>query len=88
MELFWYPTQSSWYFNLTYQDFVLNGKRVTTQINMLRQWRHIIPFGIGCLNQASLDPTTIDAFSSGDFYFTVLSASDVDYVESALYPGS
>jgi len=63
--LYYSPIQQGWFFtDITYQTFTLNGMRVTNNINMLNQWRNLIPFGIGCISKANREPSLQPDFAS------------------------
>jgi len=65
--LYFVPMQQGWFFTeITYGDsFTLRNIRVTNSVNMLNQWRNIIPFGIGCISTANREPSLQQDFSSG-----------------------
>jgi len=78
------PNQFSWYFDLTWQSFTLRSMRITATSNMLRQWRNVLPFGLVCLNDYGIDPTTLEAFTSDSQIF-LLSAAEVAQIEAEVY---
>ena len=85
MRLYYYESQNSWYFDIRYKDYVNNGNKVVLTFNALRHLKKILPFGIGFLSTSQADPYSLDAFSSGDFIVTLLTADDVQSFEEAIY---
>lgn len=65
--LYFVPMQSGWFFTeITYgASFTLRNIRITNSVNMLNQWRNIIPFGIACISTANREPSLQQDFSSG-----------------------
>lgn len=79
------PLQRGWFFDLVYGDFELNGFRVITGPNILRQYRNLIPFGIGILTPDNVEPTTATAFEDGTITMYLLTAEEVQQLEDDLY---
>jgi len=64
--LYFRPMQFGWFIpELTYNDFVLKGVRVTNSPNILFQFMNQIPFGLACYSKENREPTLQDDFSSG-----------------------
>lgn len=78
------PNQYSWYFSLSWQTFSVNNMRVTTSPNMLRQWKNILPFGLACLSNPLVDPSTLEAFTTYSKIY-LLSSSEILDVEADFY---
>lgn len=79
------PQQLGWFINsLTYGVFVLNCMRITTNPNMLHQYRNLIPFGMACFTQASREPMFIEDFSEGNATLYILSEDEVKQYVSFL----
>lgn len=64
----------------------IQGIAVTTSPNMLRQFRHVLPFGIACLTASGLDPFTINDFSNQASNLYLLNAADVALLEAEMFP--
>ena len=78
LTIYYVPQQYGWFItNLTYLSFTLTGLRITTNPNMLQQWKSQIPFGLGCFVTANREPTQLQDFSSGAAQLFVLSAAEV-----------
>ncbi len=82
------PNQIGWFVNLTYGDFQLDGQRLVSSPNFLRQWREQIPFGLSVLGINNVDPLRQTDFADGTVSIYLLDQADVDAVEAAVYPGT
>ncbi len=85
MTLRYMPRRQSWVMGITYQDFQLEGIAVVTSLNLLRQWRDILPFGISCLRTDGLDPYQITDFENLVANLYLLNADDVEQIEQDWY---
>lgn len=85
MTLRFLPRVQRWIMNIEYNDFVLNGRAVTTTPNILRQFRNQIPFGIACVAASGLDPFQISDFASQACNLYLLNAADVQTVEQDFF---
>lgn len=89
LQLYYRPIQQGWFINtLVYQNFTLNTLRITNQVNLLRQWKNIIPFGLGCFSTGNREPSLLQDFSSGQSALYILDAAEVAFYESVLVGGS
>ena len=83
--LYFYETQLSWYFDFTYNDVISNGNKVVLGVNILRNFKHLIPFGLAFQANDGVEPFAIDDFTSGRVSVYLLSTADVEAVESNIY---
>lgn len=83
--LYYLPRQQSWFFNFTYNNLTVKCSRVVLTPNALRQFKHIIPFGIAFIADDEVEPFALDDFSSGRVGFYVLNSDDVSTVESEIF---
>ena len=83
--LYYLPRQQSWFYDFTYNNVTCNGSRVTLSPNALRQFKHIIPFGIAFLSNDNVEPFKLDDFSSGRVGMYILNKEDVQLVESEIF---
>lgn len=81
LNLRYMPTQQGWYFNLSYEDFTVNGCRLVNHVNCLNSYKNLLPFGIFCTSANGLDPTFIDDFTTGRNSVYLLTNDDVDNIE-------
>ena len=85
IELYYRLQQAGWFFNnLTHGDFALNGMRVTNGLNILRQFKNTINFGLACYTDGDREPTQLSDFLSGVSKLYVLTSDDVLEVENIL----
>lgn len=73
------PTQIGWFLDLEYdtKNFAVRGLRVTTNTNILNQWRNILSFGLICYCEGNQDPLSIQDFLVERAHLAVLSADEV-----------
>lgn len=77
--LYFVPLQQGWFITeLTYGDFTLHGLRITNSVNMLNQWRNLIPFGLACLSTANREPSLQQDFSSGASNLYILTQAECE----------
>lgn len=85
------PQQVGWFIDLTWSgtnpSTVNNGIRLTNFPNMLRQWRNIYTFGLGCITQDGYDPLGQNDFQSGYATLLFLDPADVQQIESTVFTG-
>lgn len=79
------PLLYCWNFTLTWDTFETYNEQVVTTQNLLRQYRDLVPFGIGIKTKSGLDPLTLDAFSSGEASLYVQNAAEVAEIEAFYY---
>lgn len=82
------PQQLGWFLNLAWGDWSVNGLRVVSTPNLLRQWRNVIPCGLSILTQSNADPLNSTDFSTAVSVMVLLNAADVLLVEASAYPGN
>lgn len=64
LEFTYKPDVIGWFLDVTYDklNFSVKGLRIVTTINLLNQWRNILPFGILVSCKDSQDPLLLDDF--------------------------
>ena len=80
--------QQGWFMDMVWQDFILNGLRVTASPNFLRQWSHILPFGVGIITVGNVEPLNLTDFSSNVASVYLLEGDEVQQVEETAFPGN
>ena len=83
--LYFYETQLSWYFDFTYNDVISNGNKVVLGMNILRSFKHIIPFGLAFQANDGVEPFAIDDFITGRVSVYLLSKDDVEASENNIF---
>lgn len=85
------PQQIGWYYDLLWNGTTPStqvfGRRIVTSPNMLRQFRNVWSFGLGCVTSDNYEPLNQSDFSSGYATLLLLDASDVAQIEQVVYPG-
>lgn len=82
------PQQLGWFANLAWGDWSVNGLRLVSSPNLLRQFRNVIPFGLALLTSNNADPLNVTDFSTATSVLVLLNAADVELVEASAYPGN
>lgn len=85
MDLRYMPSQELWMMDIEYGDFALRGIVVTASVNLLRNYKNIIPFGISCTTIDGLDPYYIDDFSTQRASLFLMDQDDVQAVERGYF---
>lgn len=82
LDLTYKPTQLGWFVDVTYEKMGIEiyGLRVTTNTNILDQWRNILPFGLLCTCEDEQEPLLLDDFIVGRAKLHILSAEDVQTI--------
>lgn len=80
--------QTGWFWDLTWGAHTINGNRLTTFPNILRQWKNILPFGLSVVAPSGVDPLNPTDFIDGTIFLLQLTASDVVVVEQTVFPGT
>lgn len=79
IRLVYKPTQIGWFMDVEYEPkkFAVYGLRVTTNVNILNQWRNVLPFGIICYCEDNYDPLSIEDFLVERAHLAILSEEEV-----------
>lgn len=78
-------TQEAWNINISEGDFVANGLQLVVSPNMLHTYKNVISFGIACTSTDGFEPKYIDDFQDDRIELFLLSSTDRDNVEEALF---
>lgn len=87
MNMVYNPAVQRWVMNVLRGTFEVNSINISIHPNFMREWRNIIPFGIGCTTTDGADPVYLDDFANGRAVIHMLNALDVAAVE-ATYLGA
>ena len=85
MNLYYYPTQSSWYFDIEYNEYINNGNKVVLTMNALRHLKDRLPFGIAFVSGSQAEPNQVTDFSDGNVLMLLLNEVDVQEIEETVY---
>jgi hypothetical protein len=79
IQLTYKPTQIGWFLDVEYdtKNFAVYGLRVTTNLNILNQWRNVLPFGIICYCEDNQDPLSVEDFLVGRAHLAILNEDEV-----------
>ena len=82
LNLIYKPTQLGWFVDVIYEDSGLEiyGLRVTTNTNILNQWRNILPFGLMCTCADNQDLLLLDDFIVNRAQLHILSKEEVEEI--------
>lgn len=80
--------QAGWFADLVWQGVTINGLRLTASPNFLRQWQHLLTFGMALFTNGNIEPTNLDDFVDGTATIVILSADDVAAINATSYPGN
>lgn len=82
MTLRFMPRVQRWVMGVKWQDFEAEGIVLVGSLNLLRQFKNTLPFGIACLRADGLDPYQIDDFQNEVANLYLLDSTDVQTVET------
>jgi hypothetical protein len=78
------PLQLGWFCSVEYQEFKVNCLRVTTNYNILAQFRNLLPFGIACFTRQNQEPLFAQDFLAGNASLCILDAEELEELEEYL----
>ncbi len=78
------PGIGRWTMDLVHEDLTLAGINLCVFPNILRQWKNIIPFGMAIISNNGLDPIQPNDFVDGIVTVNMLTAEEVQQVESEI----
>lgn len=81
MDIRFMPRVQRWIMNLAYGDTVINGIAIVSSLNLLRQFKDNIPFGMTCIMADGLDPYKVDVFATKTANLYLLDSTDVATIE-------
>lgn len=81
----YYPQQQSWFLEqLEYAGIIIQGLRIGTIPNFLRQFKNSLKIGMACYTSDNFEPKLQQDFSSGYATLYVLTEADVVALEAAI----
>lgn len=87
LRLVFRPRVQSWYIDIEFGAFTLNGFRLAVCPNRLGQYVNRIPFGLAVVTENNLDPFLINDFSSGAASLYLLTSAEVEEIAAAVRAG-
>ena len=85
VHLYYYASQTSWYFDIEYNQYINKGNKVVLTMNALRHLKNKLPFGIAFWSSSSAEPFQLTDFESGNVLFVLLNQEDVQTIEDVIY---
>lgn len=82
LNLVYRPAVQRWTVDVAHGTFIVNGINITVNPNFMREWRNVIPFGLGCTTTDGGDPVYLEDFVNGRATLHILTAADVAAIES------
>jgi hypothetical protein len=79
--------QLGWFYDITWDSFTLNGQRLVTSPNILRQFRNKLPFGIAVVTTDNVEPLRQTDFAAGVATLYLLDSTDVSDIETTVFGG-
>jgi hypothetical protein len=71
----------SWYYDMTYQDFSINGNKILLGFDLLSQYKNILPFTLACTSSQDIEnPSFEDSFFSGQYNMYTLTREEAGEV--------
>lgn len=83
-EFIYRPAAQRWSLNVTHPSLTIRGLNITQGPNILRQWRNVVSFGLAVISVTGLDPIQVGDFLNGNVLVYVMSAAEVQLVESQI----
>lgn len=82
LNLVYKPTQIGWFLDVQYaeKDFAVYGLRITTNSNILNQWKNLLPFGIICYCENAQEPLSIQDFLVERAHLAILTEAEVQQI--------
>lgn len=78
LELIYRPTQTGWFVNVEYENFICKGIRVCLSSNLLSQWSNVIPFGLMIVSADGQEPYFLEDFITDRVKIAVLNKEEVE----------
>lgn len=80
--LYWKDTQTSWFVDVSYDQFSVKQIRLCFSPNILNQFVNQIPFGIFCETTNKQDPFSQQSFTDGICKLYILSQDEAKGLEA------
>ena len=82
IQLVYKPSQLGWFIDIQYEskNFSVYGLRLTTNTNILNQWRNLLPFGVICYCEDAQEPLSVEDFLVQRAHLAILSEDEVQQI--------
>jgi hypothetical protein len=79
--------QKGWFYSIIYGSILVNyNRRLVNSLNLLRQFRGKISFGLSCIVKDGMEPDALDDFTSGRVEIYLLNETERDNIEDNIIP--
>jgi hypothetical protein len=72
------PAIQMWFIDITFGTFILKGMRVCANLNLLHQYKKILPFGLFIYISDGVEPFLINDFSTSRVIIYILNSTEKD----------
>jgi hypothetical protein len=76
------PAIQMWFIDITFGTFILKGMRVCASLNLLHQYKKILPFGLFIHIADGVEPFLINDFSIGRVIIYILDSTEKDSIDT------
>ncbi len=76
----YYTLTKGWTIDIKYRDIEIVGLAVIGMINILYQFKNILPFGLMVCSRNNIDPIFLNSFDN-DCFINILDKTDMDNLE-------
>lgn len=83
--LYFLPTQTGWFADISVGTFRVNGIRIGTSPNILNQYKNLLQFGLRCDSIDGLDPFRLDDFVTRRIRLFVLNRAELAQIETRFF---
>jgi hypothetical protein len=80
--LIYRPAIQMWFIDITFNDFIVKGMRVCQSLNLLHQYKKLLPFGLFIYIADGVEPFLISDFSSERVIIYILDDTEKDSIDS------
>lgn len=77
------PAVGMWFLDIEYRSRRWRGLRMNNNLNLLRQWKNVIPFGIAIFAPEFTEPLLINDLSTRRVRIGILTKAEVATLEQA-----
>jgi hypothetical protein len=77
-------SNSMWFLDIEYGSFIVKGLRICNNVNLLCQYKNIIPFGLFVQVDDGTEPFLLNDFQTGRVKLNILSSAEVNQLEDVI----
>lgn len=76
------PQQYGWFIrDFVFEEIEIHNVRISNNLNILRQYKNIIPFGLACVSIDDREPSLLEDFSSGHSNLLIVTKNEISEYE-------